>query len=285
MNEDLKRGFNAIASTAFGVRADEPGLDDLIEICPAPQKSKTGKSLLTANKMGFDILDNAKAQENWLVHELYNYITDGQPKIILDIGAGYGHLSLSALSKNKNIVISNDIAEEHLMEIRRRAIRDDLPLNHLYLNNKSFPNEIDLEDSSVDLIIAYRILHFLTAEEIEHGVVKMYKMLKENGKLFILVMAPQNKSFSEWLLPIYNNKWNLGNKFPGENLAVKEALPEQAYNLPEYLHVMDERPLRRVLEEHGFEVEVVDFVDMKYFGNIPHKRDGHESVGVIARKK
>ena len=82
---------------------------------------------------------------------------------------------------------------------------------------------------------------------------------------------------------MYDQKWNDGNLWPGSGLKSCEVLPEQAYGLPEFIHVMDERPLKKVLEKFGFEIVESNFISMKRFGSEPD-RNGQESYGIIAKK-
>ena len=280
---DIKDKFAQLATSNLGVQASNAKLDDLMSLFTAPPVSKTGKSLLTVNKMGYDVLDHTKSKQNWLLDEFKSYTTRGE-STILDVGCGYGNIALNAIADG-NIVIANDIAPEHLIEVRRRAIDRKLPLQNLYLNDGAFPYELKFEDNSLDYVVLHRVLHFLTPQAIKDGFTKIHKWLKPNGKLFIVVMAPQNKSFSEWFLPIYNERWEKGDEWPGKDLSVAKALPDQEYNLPATLHVMDERPLEHALKKHGFTIEKIDFIDMKHFGKENEKRDGHEAIGVIATKK
>lgn len=281
-NTALNDRFARLPSPPLGVEANNPALDDMMPLFAAPPPSKTGKSLLTMNKMGFDVLDTVKNDTNWLIAAYLQFIKVHQGTV-LDIGCGYGNLALEALAHG-NKVIANDIAVEHLIEVRRRAMAKHLPLNTLYLNNKTFPYAMDLADESVEAIVIYRVLHFLSPTAIEAGLSKAQRWLKPGGKLFIAALAPQNKSFSTWFLPIYNEKWSNGIKWPGVDLPTHTALPEQAYQLPPYLHVMDERPLRYALEKAGFKVDQVDFIDMRRYGQAKEERDGHEMIGMIAEK-
>lgn len=281
---DLNTKFNSIERSSFGIKATHDELDDLEKFLPEIPLSKTGKSFLTVNKTGFDVL-NSESQQNWVLNEYCNFLKANTPQRILDIGAGYGRISHIGLKHDK-ILIANDIAIEHLMHTRKKAKLNGLNIENLYLNNSYFPNDIAIENETLDAVVLYRVIHFLSPDEIELGLAKIYKGLKKGGKVFIVVLSPQHKEYSDWFLPIYNAKWNAGDKWPGVNLDVSKALPKQEYNLPKHLHVMDERPLAYALEKQGFLIAKYGFVDMRRFNSSKgkHKRDGRGSFGIIAVK-
>jgi SAM-dependent methyltransferase len=277
---DVSQKFNTIEQSNYGVHAANDKLDDIEKSLPDIPVSKTGKSFLTVNKTGFDVL-NSENQSNWILHEYSKFMATNDSQTILDIGSGYGRISHMALDRNK-IVIANDIAIEHLIYTRKIAKSQGLNLKNLYLNNSYFPNEVTIEEGTLDAVVLYRVIHFLSSEEIELGLSKIYKWLKKGGQVFIVVLSPHHKEYSDWFLPLYDDRWNAGNKWPGEGLEVSRALPKQQYNLPEYLHVMDARPLKYALEKHGFATLKADFIDMSRFNQ--RGRDGKESFGIIAVK-
>lgn len=284
-DNDASQKFHSIEMSNYGVQATNSKLDDIEKLLPGIPISKTGKSYLTVNKTGFDVLETEN-QDNWVLHAYSKFVTTNIPQTILDVGSGYGALSRMALTHNK-VVIANDIATEHLIYTRKIAKSQNLNLRNLYLNNSHFPNTIEIENGTLDAVILYRVIHFLSPQEIDLGLSKIYKWLKNGGQVFIVVLSPHHKGYSDWFLPIYNEKWDAGNKWPGEGLEVSKALPEQEYNLPEYLHVMDDRPLKYALEKHGFTILKSGFVDMSRFNSADNgkKRDGKESFGIIAVKK
>ena len=281
---DISQKFSAIEQSNYGVHAINDKLDDIEKLLPDIPVSKTGKSFLTVNKTGFDVL-NSENKNNWVLNEYSKFMSTKSLQTILDIGSGYGRISHIALNRNKT-VIANDIATEHLIYTRKIAKSQGLSLKKLYLNNSHFPDNIIMENDALDAVVIYRVIHFLSAEEIELGLSKICKWLKKGGKVFIVVLSPYHKEYSEWFLPLYNAKWEDGNKWPGEGLEVAKALPRQQYNLPKYLHVMDDRPLKYTLEKHGFIVLKTGFIDMSRFNSADNKqnRDGKESFGIIAVK-
>ncbi|AIL65782.1 hypothetical protein NOVO_07195 [Rickettsiales bacterium Ac37b] len=276
----IQETFKQLPVTDFGVKADLPEVKYLSSLIPEPKISKTGKSLLTVNKTGFDVLNNSESQDNWIIRDFLSFCTKLK-KPILDIGAGYGYISKKALSLNLK-VIANDSAVEHLLYLRKSI--DDKPeyLHNLYLNYAEFPFYTDFPTRSLSAVVLYRVLHFLSPIQIETGLEKIVKWLEPGGKIFIVVMSPTHIQFRDWFLPVYEKNWISGKTWPGEYLEVAKALPDQEYNLPQYLHVMDERPLKRILEKLGFHIEKSDYISMKHLGNKNSVRDGQEAIGIIA---
>lgn len=283
VSSDLLTIFKKLPHSEFGVKASNEAIENLAKIVINPKLSSSGKSYLTVNRMGFDVLNTSESINSWVVTEFLEFIK-GTKKPILDIGAGYGNISLAALADGTKVV-ANDIAPEHLLNIRKFAQNRHLPIEQLYLNINSFPTEMNFSDNSFDAIMLHRVIHFMSPKQIIDGFTKINNWLAPGGKVFIVVMSPQHKQFANWFLPIYEKKWQQGDEWPGVNLLVKKALPEQLYNLPEVLHVMDDRPLRLALGKLGFDIEKSDFISMKHFATKLDERDGKEAMGIIAIKK
>lgn len=264
----------------FGVIATSPSLEQFEQDAnDEPPRSKTGKSLVTYNRLGFDVVDDAGAQNSWLVQEIIQY-SENSTQPILDIGGGYGYLSKLML-ENGATVIYNDLDRRHLMYGRSKI--DNENRKHLYLNTHTFPRGMILPKNSLSGVILHRVLHFMTSDEIEEGLAKINGWLVPNGKIFIAVLPPQHGEYREKVLEIFDERWDSGDSWPGMGFRSKDILPLQAYALPAMLHVMDERPLKRALEKYGFVVERLGYIDMKKYGQTD-KRQGQELFGIVARK-
>jgi len=163
----LDTQFSQLPTTPLGIQATVAGLDTITALITAPPKSETGKSLLTVNKMGFDVLNNAKTQQSWMILDILDFLkTTKSP--ILDVGCGYGQLTLKALSTG-NTVIANDLATEHLLQVRKNALEAKLPIDSLYLSKAAFP-DLSIPDNALDAVILHRILHFLPPAQVELGL-------------------------------------------------------------------------------------------------------------------
>ncbi len=241
---------------------------------PSEQLSVTKKSLKTLNQMGFDTV---AVSDNWVISAIMEFCQKNPGGQILDVGAGYGSISRMALDRGMR-VISNDISAGQLLFSRHKVALNDR--EKLFLNNQRFP-ELDIPPASIDAIVLHRVIHFLSGDEIERSLVKMKSWLKPGGKIFIVVMTPHHKGFSDWFLPEYKRRHQEGSKWPGEHLEVARALPAQAYGLPKELHVMEAEVLTKALQNHGYKVEKSDYISMARFG-VETNRDGREALGVIA---
>lgn len=265
----------------FGIIANAFILDDIEKELPQdPPVSKTGKSLLTYNKQGFDVVDPVTAEKSFLIQAILNFSKNASHPI-LEVGGGYGRLSKMILEQGAT-VIENDLDLRHL--IYGRKLVEPKLREHLYLNTYRFPREMTLRSNSLSGVILYRVIHLMPPDEIEEGFAKIKEWLIPGGKLFIAVLPPQHVEYRDKILGIYNQRWDQGKTWPGAGFKSETLLPQQAYALPECLHVMDERPLKKALEKQGFMIEQYGFIDMKKFQQ-ESTNDSHELFGLIAIKK
>lgn len=261
------------------IGADDSRLNEL-EV-PEIKYSKTGKSFLTYNNMGFD---TTSEENNWLENAFFEFagLHDHGKAQFLEVGCGYGNIVKKFYQHTKNArLIANDLSEEHLLISRSKLAKEEL--SKLTLNLASFPEQSFDNDKKFTGIMLHRVLHLLSGDEIARSLQLAYDMLTHGGKVFIAINTPLNKDYSSWFLPEYDKNIEAGTRWPGEYLPVKKALPAQTYALPEYLHVMDSRVLHPELEKLGFKIEKSDFIGMQKF-QTKTKRDGREVIAVVAVK-
>lgn len=253
--------------SSFGKRADQISNVDKIS---EPKKSKTKKAYVTDNKFGFDVLNTEK---NWVVEAFLNDIKPDM--IVMDVGAGYGALTRSAL-KLGALVINNEISiPQQLYNLSHITPEQK---SRLYLNNKDI-RKINLKQCVLDGIIFHRILHFFNGKDIEKVLRKAHYWLKPKGKIYIVMMSKDHVAFRNDITYDNTKKW------PGEDLViVKKHLPEQAYAIAnKTLHVVSLETIEQALKSAGFQVEKTDYVSLQKLGN-ETKRDGKEAVGIIGIK-
>ncbi len=198
---------------------------------------------------------------------------------ILDIGSAFGVATIAALKNSSCSIIADDIGVENLLILRNQTEEQDR--KRLYLNTNRFPQTLDFKPNSLEGILICRVFHFLKSEEIEEGLQKMVQWLIPGGKLFIVTATPFQGNLKEFV-PIYEERWANNNPWPGyvENYGPTSGL---SHNLHPFLHVMDERPLRKALESSGFTIQEIQYIDRRK--TLPTLGlDGKEGIGIIAIK-
>ncbi len=272
--EILDRGiYLPLSDTPFGVRATNAALDTLMprEMPCLDSKSKRP----TLNRYGFETTLSDRFSEDWVKKALF-YAELGLPSV--EIGAAYGQTAtLPALAAGATIV-ANDICPEHLLLLREQVPVDRR--SRLILNTEPFP-DISFEAGSVGSFLLRSVMHFLAPPEMERGITNIYRWLVPGGEVTISIMSPFHYILKDFLSE-YEKRWSTGNLWPGEINDMRTYNPGEADAIPEYLHVMDGRPLIRILEAVGFKIEKEGF-----FG-FPHSRakdpEGKAYFGIRAVK-
>jgi predicted SAM-dependent methyltransferase len=251
MNKNHHKKIKSIEiGTSYGVLANHPLLNSCGMNLKLPVSEEDGK-IPTLNKNGYMIIDNDDVLQSFIEYAAHC------KKPVLEIGAAYGNACIKALAKGAS-VIANDIDERHLLLLREMTPKDQW--HQLYLNNNHFPSEIDFTDNSLDAILIRHVMHFLKPDEIELGFNKINKWLCINGHVFIVIMSPHHHYFNNFA-EMYEKCWQEGNRWPGIIPNLKYYIPDQADKVPNFLHVMDHRPLQLVLEKKGFVIEKIILFD------------------------
>jgi SAM-dependent methyltransferase len=198
---------------------------------------------------------------------------------VLDIGAGYGAMSLPALSRRTR-VIANDISSSQLDAIKHAApasLRQNLTLLEA-----RFP-EFDLPENSLDAILASHVLHFLPPDNFRVGLSKLHTWLKPGGKVFVLCFTPYHR-FMEKMIADYERKAATGDPWPGltDNSDYYALVPKL---LPPIVNLMDPTILARECIAANFRIERVEFISCPRGLNPEYfPLDGREWVGLLAHK-
>lgn len=256
----------------YGVVATHRDLEELSQGLEMPAVMKNGQVAVLNPGGGYAIIHPDPISQQCIEY----CKTSSLP--LLDLGAGYGTISTRVLLGSSNVVIAEDIGVENLLVLRKQVDAKFYP--RLYLNASPFP-DFDLPSESLGAVSMCQLAHFMTGEQIDRGLKKIYEWLVPGGKLFIVTCSPYI-SVLQPFVPIYEERWSKGELWPGfvDNY---RSYRKTHQNVPNFIHVMDERPMRAALKRAGFEVETMTFVDRRE--TIPTLAlDGRESVGVIAVK-
>jgi SAM-dependent methyltransferase len=219
----------------------------------------------TLNKMGWII--------NGLDEISSKFLDDLTPESkVLEIGAGFGFVSQKALEKGATVYV-NDLDKRHL-EIFKASVPEKHNAQVILAPGK-FPNTFKIKAGSLDAILAQRVLHFLSPEEMDKGLKIMYDLLKDGGKVYVTIDSPYSKTW-ESFIPEYEMRKSGEERYPG---LFKIKGVKTAQNL------MDLDVAVKRFKEAGFTIEDELYLNnsSKFFNEI--RLDGREAVGIIAYKK
>lgn len=216
------------------------------------------------------------------VAELYVGFASETKGLMLEIGAGYGHIVLEVLKKGAR-VIAVDVSQGQLEIIKSRTAASGL--SGLEVIKAEFPEELDLPAESIDGVLISRVFHFFSGERIRQSLRMVHSWLRTGGKIFIVNDSVYRTIFKE-LIPRYENNVADGMEWPGWVDNVRKFIPRSRLDpntQPLAMNLTDPGIWRRELVLAGFEVEVSSF--FKYPADPDYARlDGREIVGAVGIK-
>lgn len=207
---------------------------------------------------------------------------------VLDLGCAYGIASIEAIKAGATNVIACDMEAKHLEYLKQEALNLNQLARHLTLKLGRFPDEIDFGENSLGAILTSYMLSFLTPNELEIGLNKIFTWLKPGGKIFIaLYTIFIDKFCDELFMKEYTRRVNLGQKWPGYFENFKQfALPSPSNaGLPQRVHYFEIAPLVTELTNIGFTIDMAKYLDGRLNGAVLDSiNDGREILGIIATK-
>ncbi len=196
----------------------------------------------------------------------------------LDIGCAYGVATLPALEAGAHVVAC-DMEQGHLDVLTSRVPEEQR--DRLTTQIGTLP-DVDFEAESFSAILSSRLFHFLTGDEVEQSVTKMFRWLKPGGKLFLVVDSPYMPPWNK-LAPVYEEKKASGEPWPGFIADYSPFLgkDENAGNRPPFMNPLDPDILERVCSASGFVIEHSVFFGLQRDGVLSN---GKEHTACIAVK-
>jgi SAM-dependent methyltransferase len=200
---------------------------------------------------------------------------------VLDLGCAYGVATLPALEAGGTVVAS-DMEPQHLDILREKA-SPELRARLTCVPGK-LP-EINFPEASFGAILCSRVFHFLTGEEIDQSIAKIFRWLKPGGRFFLVADTP----YGIWRksIPEFEDKKRQGVRWPGFIVGLHNYIPtpgvQKHIDKPPYMNLMDADLLRRICEEAGFQVRRASYIDRADFRGLG-RMDGRENVGCLALK-
>ena len=245
----------------------------------------------TDNQMGFS-LPLFTALEKSLLEKL----DDDKAHTLLEIGAGHGLFTLTAMAQNPNLTLHiNDLSETHLTKCQEYAQQHRMQAKEIrYLPGDIFKQT--LEPNYYDIVVIRHVLHFFDSEQITQLLKNIEQTLSPGGMIYIVTGSPYSNIIDKTgVLKTIEAQKTSGEQWPGfiSNFKsmVAEKQPKIAEKLPQQLHVMHTETLKTALEAAGFKVEKIDYYPAPESQNAIWQQaksmiefDGREYTGAAACK-
>jgi SAM-dependent methyltransferase len=196
----------------------------------------------TLNNMGFMFKHRDPVLDAFLKH------VENTKGHFADIGTAFGFATLEALKRGGS-VLAIDLDQGHLEVLLKECPDSDRA--RLETQNGHFPNSIDLSENAFDGILLSRVLIFLTHNDIDLALSKLYKALKPGGSLFLTSPSHLRKKWMA-LRPSHEQQKIAGARWPGRTENLWEIIPDTHSILPNTIQLIDVESLSRGLIEAGF---------------------------------
>ena len=201
---------------------------------------------------------------------------------VLDIGCAYGVATVAALEQGAR-VLAMDMAQPHL-DILAERIRKEA--KHRLVTQKGLLPDIDFEEERFGAIHASRVIHFLTPEDVQKSLQKMYRWLQPGGKLFLVSDSPYVGYWASKASE-YEARKAAGDLWPGYIDDVSKYFNKKDIDgAPSIINPLDPDIFSRECIAVGFDIEKVEFfeapgIDLEIIGA---KKTGREHAGIVAVK-
>ena len=239
-------------------------------------------NLPTLNKFGFlcdEVFINPFAKD--FVMYAIDPSATASKRLVMEIGAGYGHLSLQVLRSGKSSIIINDLDQGHLDLIKQRLphqLRE-----RVEWKRGKFPDELEFYPESIDGIFC-RVLQFLSGKEIEIGLEKVIRWLKPGGRLYLTVPTIYTRDVPKKMQEIFHKKSLSGEKWPGQYMESAMIYPKEILkHMPEHVHLFDMDVLVNNLLRASFIILKIEYFNDSYSLSQDPFENRH-MVGVVAMK-
>jgi len=126
--------------------------------------------------------------QNWIEREGEVFLKDmgvRKGQLVLDFGCGVGHYTIPAAKVvgKEGKVYAVDKDREALDKLTEMA--ESKGLKNILIIKTSGDLKIDLKDRSIDVVLLYDVLHYMKAQERKEIYGEVYRILKNDGLLFV----------------------------------------------------------------------------------------------------
>lgn len=196
---------------------------------------------------------------------------------VADLGVAFGHTTKEIL-KTGATAYANDIDAKHLDFLKSQITKEEN--DRLFLFPGKLPEIFSFKDEFFSGVLAARCFHFLTGDEIEDIVSKIYKSLAKGGMICIVAETPYLGHLKEFV-PLYEERKAQSELWPGYVASLKKYTNRA--NTTEWVNLLDPDILERTLEKFKFTIQQKGFIERPYFPE-EVRLSGKESVGIIGIK-
>jgi SAM-dependent methyltransferase len=196
----------------------------------------------------------------------------------LDMGCAYGVASLAALEQGARMCAC-DMEPRHLEVLAERASPDHTPRLRTVVG--TLP-DVQFPPGAFDAILASRVIHFLTGDDIRVVLSAMFAWLKPGGRLFVVADTPYMPGWNQ-IVPAYETAKARGEPWPGfiPDFAAYRQNNTDSGTGPKFLNTLDPDILARECARAGFAVDRAGFFGLQRLGDASN---GREHAGCAARK-
>jgi demethylmenaquinone methyltransferase / 2-methoxy-6-polyprenyl-1,4-benzoquinol methylase len=159
---------------------------------------------------------------------LLTILNKQNPKNILDVATGTGDLAL-VLAKNKNYQVTGYDLSAKMLEVAKRKASKNLSQNLSFIHGDA--ENMPFEDNQFDAItVSFGVRNF---ENLEKGLQEMNRVLKPNGKLYILEFSqPTNFIFKSIYFFYFTKVLPFVGGILSKDRQAYAYLPNSVYNFP-----------------------------------------------------
>ncbi len=235
-------------------------------------ESQFSGAIPTLNGRGFMLEALASFAEEFVASAAAN---DGEA---LDMGCAYGVATLAALNAGAR-VCACDMEQLHLDVLADKtpdALKPNLRMVAGSLPDVSFP------PGAFQTILASRVIHFLSGDDVKKTLAAMYTWLEPGGRLFLVADTPYMPGWSE-IVPAYEKAKAGGAPWPGfiPDFERFSSSAKSATGGPKFMNTLDPDILERECRAAGFDVDRASYFGLQRLGD---ESNGREHCGCAARK-
>lgn len=171
--------------------------------------------------------------------------------MILSVGistSGFAEIKMAEKNPNSHIIATT--IDEKGMQLVQKVINEKHLNNQITVKLEDITQQSSYSDNYFDYIYARLVLHYLNNQQLEFALKEIYRILKENGKLFVVV-----RSENAWEAKLDGTSYD-------EETGLTKHPDIRTYQTPNvkycYRRLHSEESITNFLVNAGFDVEYTE---------------------------